>query len=82
MKTMKTLKIQVLKSMIFYKLLSEVISLMYLFEAPIIPEGSDNQAGVMERAIDKATAKALWELSEHMTGISWGYRQFTNPNLS
>lgn len=39
--------------------------------SPIIPDNSDNQAGVMERAIDKTAAGALWDLSEQMTGISW-----------
>ncbi len=37
----------------------------------IIPDDSQVQSGVRRWAIDKPTAKALWELSERLTKLKW-----------
>jgi hypothetical protein len=39
--------------------------------APVVPDDSKLQSGVRQWAIDKPTARALWDLSEQLTDLRW-----------
>jgi NAD(P)-dependent dehydrogenase (short-subunit alcohol dehydrogenase family) len=39
--------------------------------AELVPDDSQQQSGVRRWAVDKATAEALWELSERLTDLQW-----------
>jgi NAD(P)-dependent dehydrogenase (short-subunit alcohol dehydrogenase family) len=39
--------------------------------APVVPDESKLRSGVRQWAIDKPTARALWDLSEQLTALRW-----------
>jgi NAD(P)-dependent dehydrogenase (short-subunit alcohol dehydrogenase family) len=39
--------------------------------APVVPDDSKLRSGVRQWAIDKPTARALWDLSERLTDLRW-----------